>query len=149
MLPASTSRPVKPTRSSAPQHNRGAQVVVIDIVDDVGKAAPETDFGGLMVDGVDTHERSFPSTMVADIGDDVGGPIILERGRHTVQHNHVMSGINSHVHEVRSDEARAAGYKDSHDAMLTVAVFTGFSHHSRRTVPRLILAESGFRRQGK
>lgn len=100
-----------------------------------------------MADGVDTNERSLPSTMVADIGDDIGGPVILETGGYPVQDNHVMSGVNSHVHDVRSDEARAAGDKDSHDAM-TVAVFTGFSYHSRRTRPRLILAESGFRRQG-
>ncbi len=149
MLPASTSRPLKSIRESAREHNRRAHVVVIDIVGDIGEAAPETNSGGLMADGVNTDEGIFPSTMVAHIGDMVGGPIIFECGGHTVQHNHVMPGFNCHVHNMRSDEARAAGYKNSHDGILTVAIFTGFSHHSRRTVPRLTPAGLGFPRRSE
>ena len=57
MLLASTSRPDHPTSCSAREQRRGAEVVLGDVVGDVGEVDAESDHRGLVAHRVDAaHE---------------------------------------------------------------------------------------------
>ena len=69
MLLASTSRPAKPAAASSRSSTAVAEVVVADVVGDVGDIDAEPDHRRLVADRVDARERSG-EPWIADIAVD-------------------------------------------------------------------------------
>ena len=119
MLEASTIRPLEAAAREGAQQLRGRQVVVADVVGDVGDVGAEADHRGLVADRGHALHRGLGDGRVAQVGlEELGARVevvraLAVRGRQQrVDDPDLLAALEQRVDDVRADEAGASRDQD-------------------------------------
>ncbi len=110
------------------QQDRGAQVVVADVVDDVAEVDAEPDHRRLVADVIDAGQATSDDRGVAHVTVDplrarvqVVRPSRVSARQQSVEADHVVARVEQRVDDVRPDEPRGAGDEDPHGRSTRIA----------------------------
>ena len=112
--PRHDQTPGEAGRVQGREEHRGAHVIVLDVVGDVGEAHAEPDPGRLMTDGVDTFEHVRPGVDVPHVCLHIRRLGIGIRRWATIDHHDLVARAHQRVDQMRADEPRPAGHENPH-----------------------------------